>query len=88
MINTFSEYNNLYIPVHYFALFLTEGTKNRMPDRDYHSMTVERLRALLKEKGLSPRGKKARIYDICHLMLQIFPNVSDFSQHCIVDAPD
>ncbi|XP_019198871.1 PREDICTED: uncharacterized protein LOC109192614 [Ipomoea nil] len=35
-----------------------EGTKNRMPERDYHSMTVERLRALLKEKGLSPRGKK------------------------------
>nr|GMD35300.1 SAP domain, Ubiquitin ligase, Det1/DDB1-complexing [Ipomoea batatas] len=65
-----------------------EGTKNRVPERDYHSMTVERLRALLKEKGLSTRGKKARIYDICLLMLQIFPNVSDFFQYCIVDAPD
>ncbi|CAH9116271.1 unnamed protein product [Cuscuta europaea] len=35
-----------------------EGAKNRNPDRDLQSLTVERLRALLKERGLSPRGRK------------------------------
>lgn len=32
-----------------------EGSKSRP---DFQSLTVERLRALLKEKGLSPKGKK------------------------------
>ncbi|XP_011044158.1 PREDICTED: uncharacterized protein LOC105139431 [Populus euphratica] len=27
-------------------------------DKDYYSLTVERLRALLKERGLSPKGRK------------------------------
>ncbi|KAL8158907.1 hypothetical protein V2J09_000444 [Rumex salicifolius] len=27
-------------------------------DKDYQGLTVERLRALLREKGLSPKGKK------------------------------
>ncbi|KAK3040643.1 hypothetical protein RJ639_026964 [Escallonia herrerae] len=36
-----------------------EGTKSRGVDRDFQTLTVERLRALLKEKGLSLRGKKA-----------------------------
>ncbi|KAH7858600.1 hypothetical protein Vadar_025793 [Vaccinium darrowii] len=35
-----------------------EGSKSRVPEKDFRSLTVERLRALLKEKGLSPRGKK------------------------------
>ncbi|KAB5532136.1 hypothetical protein DKX38_018806 [Salix brachista] len=30
-------------------------------DKEYYSLTVERLRALLKERGLSPKGKKASI---------------------------
>ncbi|XP_007037966.2 PREDICTED: uncharacterized protein LOC18605093 isoform X1 [Theobroma cacao] len=36
-----------------------EGSSSRATEKDYHSLTVERLRALLKEKGLSPKGKKA-----------------------------
>ncbi|KAI8020021.1 hypothetical protein LOK49_LG04G02271 [Camellia lanceoleosa] len=35
-----------------------EGSKSRVPEKDLHSLTVERLRALLREKGLSNRGKK------------------------------
>ncbi|KAF2302642.1 hypothetical protein P3X46_023510 [Hevea brasiliensis] len=35
-----------------------EGSDSRAGDRDLYSLTVERLRALLKERGLSPRGKK------------------------------
>ncbi|KAJ9676638.1 hypothetical protein PVL29_021919 [Vitis rotundifolia] len=34
------------------------GSSARTSDRDYQSLTVERLRALLKERGLSPKGKK------------------------------
>ncbi|CAK7336695.1 unnamed protein product [Dovyalis caffra] len=36
-----------------------EGSDSRTSDKDYYSLTVERLRALLKERGLSPKGKKA-----------------------------
>ncbi|KAK4350632.1 hypothetical protein RND71_029945 [Anisodus tanguticus] len=35
-----------------------ETSKSRTPD--IHNMTVEKLRAMLKEKGLSLRGRKAR----------------------------
>ncbi|KAA8542128.1 hypothetical protein F0562_023280 [Nyssa sinensis] len=35
-----------------------EGSKSRAPDKNFQSLTVERLRALLKEKGLSVKGKK------------------------------
>ncbi|KAL8118486.1 hypothetical protein AgCh_016128 [Apium graveolens] len=35
-----------------------EGSKSRAPEKDLQSLTVERLRAVLKEKGLSARGKK------------------------------
>ncbi|KAJ4712565.1 SAP domain-containing protein [Melia azedarach] len=35
-----------------------EGSNSRAAERDFQSLTVERLRALLKEKGLSPKGKK------------------------------
>ncbi|KAA8540686.1 hypothetical protein F0562_024395 [Nyssa sinensis] len=35
-----------------------EGSKSRAPDKDFQILTVERLRALLKEKGLSVKGKK------------------------------
>ncbi|TYI53951.1 hypothetical protein E1A91_D11G042100v1 [Gossypium mustelinum] len=35
-----------------------EGSSSRAAEKDYHSLTVERLRALLKERGLSSKGKK------------------------------
>ncbi|XP_010545952.1 PREDICTED: uncharacterized protein LOC104818187 [Tarenaya hassleriana] len=35
-----------------------EGSSSRPGERDYHSLTVERLRALLKEKGLPAKGRK------------------------------
>ncbi|KAM7471516.1 hypothetical protein LguiA_009699 [Lonicera macranthoides] len=35
-----------------------EGSKSRPHDKDFQSLTVERLRTLLKEKGLSVKGKK------------------------------
>ncbi|XP_012079846.1 uncharacterized protein LOC105640205 [Jatropha curcas] len=35
-----------------------EGLDSRSSDRELYSLTVERLRALLKERGLSPKGKK------------------------------
>ncbi|XP_058226381.1 uncharacterized protein LOC131335156 [Rhododendron vialii] len=35
-----------------------EGSRSRVPEKDFQSLTVERLRALLKEKGLSRNGKK------------------------------
>ncbi|XP_015577745.1 uncharacterized protein LOC8269244 [Ricinus communis] len=35
-----------------------EGSDSCTSDRDLYSLTVERLRALLKERGLSPKGKK------------------------------
>ncbi|GMJ04907.1 Lower Temperature 1 [Hibiscus trionum] len=35
-----------------------EGSSSRATEKDYHGLTVERLRALLKERGLSPKGKK------------------------------
>ncbi|XP_031272301.1 uncharacterized protein LOC116130731 [Pistacia vera] len=35
-----------------------DGSNSRTAEKDYHSLTVERLRALLKERGLSPKGKK------------------------------
>ncbi|MBA0801866.1 hypothetical protein Gohar_012205 [Gossypium harknessii] len=38
---------------------LAEGSSSRAAEKDYHSLTVERLRALLKERGLSSKGKKA-----------------------------
>ncbi|XP_021616979.1 uncharacterized protein LOC110618190 isoform X2 [Manihot esculenta] len=39
-----------------------EGFDSQVVDRDFYSLTVERLRALLKERGLSPRGKKASFF--------------------------
>lgn len=35
-----------------------EGSSIGVPEKALHSLTVERLRALLKERGLSLRGKK------------------------------
>ncbi|XVE56595.1 hypothetical protein DITRI_Ditri04bG0023700 [Diplodiscus trichospermus] len=35
-----------------------EGSSSRAAEKDYYSLTVEKLRALLKERGLSPKGKK------------------------------
>ncbi|CAK9170292.1 unnamed protein product [Ilex paraguariensis] len=34
------------------------GSKSRVPEKDIQSLTVDRLRALLREKGLSLKGKK------------------------------
>jgi hypothetical protein len=38
-----------------------DESDSRTSDKDYYSLTVERLRALLKERGLSPKGRKASI---------------------------
>ncbi|KAH7867550.1 hypothetical protein Vadar_034785 [Vaccinium darrowii] len=40
------------------AVSRQEGSRSRVPEKDFQSLTVERLRALLKEKGLSVKGKK------------------------------
>lgn len=37
----------------------TEGSSSRTGERDFQSLTVEKLRALLKEKGLPTKGRKA-----------------------------
>lgn len=37
----------------------TEGSSSRTGERDLQSLTVEKLRALLKEKGLPTKGRKA-----------------------------
>ncbi|KAJ8449584.1 hypothetical protein Cgig2_005606 [Carnegiea gigantea] len=36
-----------------------DGSSSRVADREFQGLTVERLRALLKERGLSVKGKKA-----------------------------
>ncbi|XP_050223123.1 uncharacterized protein LOC126673166 [Mercurialis annua] len=38
-----------------------DGSDSRLADRDLYSLTVERLRAMLKERGLSPKGKKEEL---------------------------
>ncbi|CAN8251773.1 unnamed protein product [Cochlearia groenlandica] len=38
--------------------FCTEGSSSRTGERDFQSLTVEKLRALLKEKGLQTKGRK------------------------------
>ncbi|KAJ8752564.1 hypothetical protein K2173_005453 [Erythroxylum novogranatense] len=37
---------------------LQEGSASCTSDKVFHCLTVERLRALLRERGLSPKGKK------------------------------
>ncbi|CAO2818148.1 unnamed protein product [Amaranthus hypochondriacus] len=39
------------------------GLNSQNVDKIFHSLTVERLQALLKEKGLSRRGKKAELIE-------------------------
>lgn len=41
-----------------------EGANSCTVERDYHSLTVERLRTLLKGKGLSVKGKKVYAFYI------------------------
>ncbi|CAF2037144.1 unnamed protein product [Brassica rapa] len=41
-----------------------EGSSSRSGEKDLQSLTVEKLRALLKEKGLPTKGRKASQY-IC-----------------------
>ncbi|GFQ07600.1 hypothetical protein PHJA_002904100 [Phtheirospermum japonicum] len=41
----------------------SQGGSSRLLDKDLQSFTVERLRAFLKERGLSVKGKKARRVD-------------------------
>ncbi|KAF9668014.1 hypothetical protein SADUNF_Sadunf15G0082700 [Salix dunnii] len=52
-----------------------EGSYSRTSDKDYYSLTVERLRALLKEQGLSPKGKKAtcRFHMLAALISELEP---------------
>ncbi|KAE8123913.1 hypothetical protein FH972_018832 [Carpinus fangiana] len=42
-----------------------EGSNSQASNRDFHTFTVDRLRALLKARNLSPKGKKASIETIC-----------------------
>ncbi|AED97754.1 SAP domain-containing protein [Arabidopsis thaliana] len=35
-----------------------EGSSSRTGERDFQSLTVEKLRAMLKEKGLPTKGRK------------------------------
>ncbi|RRT85639.1 hypothetical protein B296_00003619, partial [Ensete ventricosum] len=44
-----------------FPIFVGNSS-NGYPEKTLQMMTVERLRALLKERGLSPKGKKAGIF--------------------------
>lgn len=37
------------------------ASNSEVPSKDLYNLTVERLRALLKARGLSPKGKKASI---------------------------
>ncbi|KMT11197.1 hypothetical protein BVRB_5g110330 isoform B [Beta vulgaris subsp. vulgaris] len=39
------------------------GSSSRAADRNFQGLTVERLRALLKEKGLSLKGKKDELIE-------------------------
>ncbi|XP_021847593.2 uncharacterized protein [Spinacia oleracea] len=39
------------------------GSSSRAADKKFQGLTVERLRALLKEKGLSPKGKKDELIE-------------------------
>ena len=48
-----------------------EGSKSRVSEKDFQSLTVERLRALLKEKGLSLKGKKASVRNTLSHSLQL-----------------
>ncbi|RYR77771.1 hypothetical protein Ahy_A01g002372 isoform B [Arachis hypogaea] len=41
--------------------FTSEGSTSQTFNKDFHRLTVERLRNLLKSKGLSTKGKKASI---------------------------
>jgi len=45
--------------------FCTEGSSSRTGERDFQSLTVEKLRAMLKEKGLPTKGRKAS-HNICY----------------------
>ncbi|CAN1802355.1 hypothetical protein LINPERHAP1_LOCUS23336 [Linum perenne] len=38
-----------------------EGSGSRTSDKDLYSLTVDKLRALLKERGLSTKGKKEEL---------------------------
>jgi len=39
-------------------IFIAGGSSNRTTEMNFQGLTVERLRAVLKEKGLSPKGRK------------------------------
>lgn len=43
------------------AIIHPGASNNETPSKDLQNLTVERLRALLKAKGLSLRGKKVSI---------------------------
>lgn len=44
--------------INFMSIGLAEGSNSQASNRDFQNFTVERLRALLKSKGLSPKGKK------------------------------
>lgn len=44
--------------INFMSIGLAEGSNSQASNRDFQNFTVERLRALLKSKGLSTKGKK------------------------------
>lgn len=54
-----------------FHLFIAGGSSSRAADRNFQGLTVERLRALLKEKGLSLKGKKASASVYCIVVMPL-----------------
>lgn len=61
--------------MHIYVFEHVDGSKPHLggAQKDLQNLTVERLRALLREKGLSLRGRKASIWH-CeqHVSLQVF----------------
>lgn len=61
LLNSFDAYNYC---LFFYNGFCVEGSSSQASNRDYQRLTVERLRALLKARGLSLKGKKASIKTI------------------------
>ncbi|KAJ8425260.1 hypothetical protein Cgig2_033492 [Carnegiea gigantea] len=59
------------------------GSSNRTTEMNFQGLTVERLRAVLKEKGLSPKGRKVSALALAtQLMLYRNISVSVYTYYC------
>lgn len=59
------------------------GSSSRGVDKSFQGLTVDRLRALLKEKGLSHRGKKASATVLIVFYTAIQVNFASFLVVCL-----